>query len=363
MRGMHLDLGSVRLQDLTRAQIREAKALAFAQWLGCFGQTRDRELANEWFCERYPRSYGAGLAKKELELQRVDDPVQRRKALVPIGSTTDPNFAGNLVGVDALLGAFIELVHAQSLLGRIPGARQMPFNAKVPIETSGAIYQWVAEGAPKPMSAMNFGAGTVLTPTKSAACLVFTQEFIRGISEQTADSLRRTLSAGLVAFSDGWLLSTNVASPAAPGGLLAGVTPVTSTGNLAADLTALITAFFAARPHAAAATFIASPAKAHAMAGITTGVSSSGVPLPVLVSPAAGSNIVLLDGDALVYAGGTVTIDIAREASVQMNDAPIVPDATTTFRSLWQENLVGFLVESTASWAIAPGAIQYLASA
>jgi len=362
---MSFELDAARLPDVaTRQRLRDVKSLEFVKWAAGFGEAHgDRSRANESFIHRYPRSIGTPYAKQEIELLRANDVELLRKAAVPVGTTTDPNYAGNLVsggGIDALLAAFTELVAAQSLLGRIVGARKIPFNARAPFETAGATYSWVAEGAPKPVSTMGFGAGVVLKPTKSASLLVFTQELIRGINDQTADGLRRTLVGGLVAFSDGWLLSTNAATALNPAGILAGVTGITNSGNLATDLATLVAQFFAARPWAAAATFIASPANAHAMAATATGFNSSGVPLPVLVSPAAGGNIILVDGDALVYADAGITFDIATEGTVQMNDAPGTPDATTVFTSLWQQNLVGFKVERMANWAIAPGAVQYL---
>jgi hypothetical protein len=351
------------LRDVTKAQLQDVKSLDFCRWLACYGEARSRELAHEWYLARYPRSYAAAIAKKELEGLRNNDVELMAKAAVPIGTTTDPNFAGNLVGLDGLLAAFTERVAAQSLLGRLEaaGARKIPFNAKAPFETTGAVYQWVAEAAPTPVSAMAFGAGATLKPLKSASLLVFTLEFIRGISDATADSLRRTLSAGLIAFSDAWLLSTNAASAAAPAGLLAGVTPVASTGNLQADMLALNAAFFSARPWASAPVTIASPANAMAIVGASSGGGNATTAvMPLLVTPAAGPNIVLLDAEALVYADGGITIDISTQGTLQMNDAPGVPDATTVFTSLWEQNLVGFKVARVANWAIAPGAVQYL---
>jgi hypothetical protein len=47
-----------------------------------------------------------------------------------------------------------------------------------------------------------------------------------------------------------------------------------------------------------------------------------------------------------------------------MNDAPAAPDATTVFRSLWQDNLVGLRAERMINWQRArTAAVYYLTDA
>ena len=48
---------------------------------------------------------------------------------------------------------------------------------------------------------------------------------------------------------------------------------------------------------------------------------------------------------------GDVSIDVSREASLQMDSAPMSPaDATTVLTSLWQNNLVGLRAERFINW-------------
>jgi hypothetical protein len=55
---------------------------------------------------------------------------------------------------------------------------------------------------------------------------------------------------------------------------------------------------------------------------------------------------------------------VSREATLQMNDAPAAPDATTVFRSLWQDNLVGLRAERMINWQRArTAAVYYLTDA
>ncbi len=71
-------------------------------------------------------------------------------------------------------------------------------------------------------------------------------------------ALRDTLSAALVAFQDKAFLdptSTAVVG-VKPASVTAGLTPITSTGNLPVDVQALLEAFFAARPGASGETVL-----------------------------------------------------------------------------------------------------------
>jgi hypothetical protein len=75
-----------------------------------------------------------------------------------------------------------------------------------------------------------------------------------------------------------------------------------------------------------------------------------------------GTTVAMVQPDAILYADdGGVTIDVSREASVQMDSAPDNPAlATTVLTSLWQNNLVGLRAERFINWKKArPGCVQY----
>jgi hypothetical protein len=79
-------------------------------------------------------------------------------------------------------------------------------------------------------------------------------------------------------------------------------------------------------------------------------------------SQAMGTTVAMIQPDAVLYADdGGVTIDVSREASVQMDSAPDNPAlATTVLTSLWQNNLVGLRAERFINWKKArAGAVQY----
>ena len=88
--------------------------------------------------------------------------------------------------------------------------------------------------------------------------------------------------------------------------------------------------------------------------------------LTVVTSGAAGTNVIGLIPPLILYGDdGGVTVDVSREASLQMSDTPMDPaDATTVFVSLWQNNLVGLRAEWFVSWLKAhPHAVKYVNNA
>jgi hypothetical protein len=84
--------------------------------------------------------------------------------------------------------------------------------------------------------------------------------------------------------------------------------------------------------------------------------------ITVVTSQSAGNNVVLVSPRCILYADdGGVTIDVSREASVQMDSAPDNPAlATTVLTSLWQNNLVGLRAERFINWKKArTGCVAY----
>ena len=77
--------------------------------------------------------------------------------------------------------------------------------------------------------------------------------------------------------------------------------------------------------------------------------------LPVIVSDYVDGIVVLANAsDIYVADDGGITVDMSREASLEMSDAPS-QDATdgtgASLVSLWQTNSVGLRAERTINWA------------
>ena len=73
------------------------------------------------------------------------------KAAVEAGTTTDPAWAGFLVEYRMLADEFIELLRPETIIGRIPGLRRVPFNIRMATQTGGGTYQWVGQAKAKPV--------------------------------------------------------------------------------------------------------------------------------------------------------------------------------------------------------------------
>ena len=76
--------------------------------------------------------------------------------------------------------------------------------------------------------------------------------------------------------------------------------------------------------------------------------------------------MVALCAPYILYADdGGVSIDLSREASVQMDSSPDNPStATTVLVSLWQNNLIGLRAERFVTWKKArPDAVTFMTGA
>jgi HK97 family phage major capsid protein/HK97 family phage prohead protease len=300
------------------------------------------------------------------------------KAAVVAGTTTDATWAGPLAPFKPMQDEFIEYLRPATLLGRIPNLRSVPFLVSVPSQTGGAIAQWVGENAPKPVGALQFGTIT-LGLTKCAIIVVITDELARN-STPSAEGVIRTDLVNAIAY----LVDTEFTLPArapvpnvAPGSITNGVTPITSAGtspsNGRTDIAALIAGLVNAGLSAGQAVLLMSETNAAALsvalnplgqplfpALTVTGGSALGV--QVITSQSVGSNVILLHAPSILLADdGGVSIDVSREASLQMDSAPMSPpDATVVFKSLWQSNCVGLRAERAINWKKArAGCVQY----
>lgn len=348
----------IRLGDLTRAQLqlelKEQRSRAYVRWLSCLADVSVPDGASRLYLERYPDSWGAGDVKKSLATLEC-------KAAVPPGSTTGADWGAPLLGISALASGFAAVARGASLLGRLPGLQDIPFRTKVPTETQSASYAWVGEYSTKPVSKLGFSSGVTLDMLKSVGIIVLTSEFVKLSAAGTELALRNTLVRGLVAFQDkSFLDPTSTAVPGQrPASITAGLTPVTNTGVLATDVQSLLNAFFTARPGAQDVSLIANAQKSAAIRALNSG---GGVGLPIVPTEAAGANVIVVDGSGIFVADGGVQIDVSREASLQMNDAPDNPPTAATVPSnLWQLNLIGYRVERTLNWYAVPTSVAYLA--
>ena len=349
-----------RLSTLTEQQFRQTAVADCMRLLSCHAATRGAPIsAARLFLERYPRAVHAAVIRKSL-----DD--LTTKAAVAAGSTTDATWAGALVMPAAFVDPLTLLVQQKSLLGRIVGLREVPFNTPVPLQTTGASFGWVGERQVKPISKFGFD-DVVLPPGKVQGTVTLTAELVKLAQPSSVGVMRDQLVAGSAEFLDRQLLDPAVTEIATirPASLTADVVATPSTGDLQADIASLLSALYASRPSAARPTLVMHPTQAGVLAasGLHPDLTVSGgtaFGVPVVTSTGADLHIVALDASAIAYAGGDVLPSVTTEASLDMNDAPGAPTAATVQTSLWQLNLVAIRVERPAWWAKVPGSVQLL---
>jgi hypothetical protein len=347
-----MDTEIPRLGDRTQALQQKMLALDYMTWLGCLTEAKMPASASRVFLERYPRSVGAMFVRKSLET----------KAAVAPGTSTDATWASPLAQPKELEQAFVALARSASLLGRIPGLRHVPFGTKIPIEDVGANFYWVAEGANKPVSKMSFSNTITLPPLKGSGVIVLSRELVELAAAGFPGALMDTLIAGLTSFVDKSFLDPASVAVAGqrPASVTAGTSPITSTGNYTTDVSSLLTAFFTGRPGAQEPVIVANAGHAAQIRSMNGG---GGVGLPVVVSDAALTNTVVIDGSGIFLADNGAEIDQSEHASLEMNDAPTSPaTASTVVVSLWQLNLRGLRVERFVNWQAVTGAVKYLSA-
>jgi HK97 family phage major capsid protein len=299
------------------------------------------------------------------------------KAAIAAGNTTDAAWAGPLVNQN-IANEFLELLRPATILGKIPNLREVPLNTKVPSQTAGGTYGWVGEAKPKPVTKLAFSTES-LGVAKAAGIIVLTEELVRLSNPKAEDICRKDMIAGIAQFLDQQFIDPAVAAVAGvnPASITNGAPTAAATGSPLADILGLINHFATNNISVDGLVFILNAANALALSfrtysdgtpqfpGITvSGGSYKG--MTFIASNAAGTNVIGLQPQLILFADdGGVTIDASREASLQMDSAPMSPaDATTVYVSLWQTNCVGLRAERFVNWKrVGTNSVKYLTAA
>jgi HK97 family phage major capsid protein/HK97 family phage prohead protease len=333
-----------------RARVNLEPGTAFVRYAMCKAASGGDSLAAIQYASRWRDT----TPEVELLLKAATGPA----------ATGSAAWAGALVPTVTHLGSeFIDLLRPATVIGRIPGLRRVPFDVQVPKLTGGGTYRWVGEGAAKPVTQLVFST-VALAHYKIAGILTFTLELARSSDPSAEQTFRDAMVAGIAQFMDAQFLDPTVAlvTGVNPASITNGVTGIPATANPLTDITALLNSFIAVNIPISGVVLIMSESNAFILSAQRNAMGEPTFPevsvgggtingIPVITSQAAGTNIIAVVPRYVLYADdGGVSIDVSREASVQMNDAPGVPDATTVFRSLWQDNLVGLRAERFLAW-------------
>jgi HK97 family phage major capsid protein len=310
------------------------------------------------------------------------------KAAVTGGATTDSTWAGPLVTYQNLQQEFIELLRPKTIIGRIPGIRQVPFNIKVPRETGETTAYWVGQGSPKPVS--KGALDTVTLDFNKVAGLTFmTKELLRFSSPSAEAMMINSLTKAIIKLTDNDFLdpSKSVVTGVSPASITNGATSITATGTTAdafrADFADLLAAFTASNYSLDDMVIVMSQSQALRLGLLVTSLGAPAFPninkdggfvygVPVITSenvaanggsPADGRIIVALAASSILMADdGGVEVNVSTEASIQTDDAPDSPQtASTTLVSMFQTNQVAILCERFITWTKArSGAAVYI---
>ena len=397
-----------RLTDLQaerEAEEAEAKAAEAATAKAVEGDTEEK--AAQTRAGQQPRvevareEKGVGFAKfarilvtskmnhvNPVDVAKTQYPDDRRiqnvaKAAVAAATTSNATWAGALVGDEsAVFADFVEFLRPQTILGRfgtngVPALRTVPFRVPLIGQTSGGDGYWVGEGKAKPLTKFDF-TRTTLEPLKVANIAVMSEEVLMYSSPAADVLIRDQLAQALAARLDiDFIDPAKAAVPGiSPASITNGLSPINASGtgtadDVRADLRSLYQNFIAANNTPSSAVLIMNGTTALALSLMTnalgqpefptvgmSGGTLNGVPVIVseyIPSDSTGSIVIMANaGDIYLGDEGGVMVDMSREASLEMDDAPTHDSDTptgTNLVSLWQTNSVAMRAERFINWS------------
>lgn len=359
--------------------------IAFARYAIALGRAKGNimhaaEIAKQWK-DTTPE---VGLFIEQIVKHGSVDALM--KTAVAAGTTSDSTWAGPLVYAQNMVSEFIEFLRPQTIIGRMPGLRRVPFNIRIPRQTAGTSGTFVGEGLPTPVRKASFDALT-LTWAKASTIAVLTQELVM-MSNPSAEALvRNDLAAGIAAYLDRRFIDPSYAGVAnvSPASISNGVASRQASGAtlaaIDADVAYLLQQAANAELSLSSAMWLMSPSLAIQLGTIRTTYGDLAFPklgveggefkgLPAITSNSIVSNgspgeqqlFLVVQNEVLLADDGQMLLDMSTEASVQMDDAPSA--GAQSLVSLWQNGMVGLKCDRWINWAKRrSAAVQYIEAA
>jgi HK97 family phage major capsid protein/HK97 family phage prohead protease len=304
------------------------------------------------------------------------------KTAVAAGTTSDTTWAGPLVYAQNMVSEFIEYLRPATIIGRLPGLRRVPFNIRIPRQTSGISGAFVGEGAPTPVQKPGFDSIS-LTWARASTIVVLTKELVE-MSNPSAEALvRQDLVDGISAFLDKRFIDPSYPGVAnvSPASISNGVTSRQASGATLAAVDAdvgYVKTQFANAEIGMSSIWVMTPATAITLSLMRTAQGYPAFPdinekggtwygLPVITSNNVVANgspgeqqVFLVDQrEVLLADDGQMMIDMSTEASLQMDSAPSA--GAQSLVSLWQNGQVGIKLDRWINWAKRrSAAVQYI---
>lgn len=365
------------------AQVRAARTVPPGTGFTRFVLALCRTKGNPWAAVEVAK------ANEQWRAETPDVELALRSA-VASGTTTDSAWAGPLVPYQNLTSEFIEYLRPMTIIGRIPGLRNVPFKVKIPRQTGASTVGWVGEGQVRPLSALAFDSITLDIATLSGI-VTLTDQLIRYSTPAAEALVQSDLAKGIVQFMDQEFVDpTNAATGVSPASITNGVTPIFASGtdadSMRKDIGLLIENFLVSNLQLDSACWVMSQVTAARINLIRNALGQKEYPeinanggnfegFPVITSqsvlavggsPTDGWPIVLMNaGDILIADEGQIRIDASSEASLQMDNSPdSPPTASTTFVSMFQSGMMAIKADRDINWAKRRSTcVQYISNA
>lgn len=276
-----------------------------------------------------------------------------------IGTTTDANFASALVDTANLTGEFVELLRPKTILGKLSGFREVPFNVKIPVQNAGSTVNWVGEAAPKPTTDLGFSSVT-LTHSKIAGIVLLSDELLRFSNPKADGLIMNDLQREIAQFTDEQFVDpAKVEAVDSPASIINGIAPIPSSGTSAAqveaDLMLAITQLVTAGESLDGAYWLMSETRAAQYSilrdalgnpyfnGMGLGLESKSIlGIPVVTSESVGNKVILVKPSNILLADdGEVDFAISQEATITNGEQTV---------NLFQNNLSAIRAERYIRW-------------
>jgi len=299
--------------------------------------------------------------------------MMHNKAAVLPGDSVTTGWAAELVQINQMNEAFIELLRPMSVVARFPG-RQMTFDGygsiKIPRQTAGTSGGFLAENAAIPVGALAFDSIT-LDPKKMGTIVACSNELLARSTPSAMALVRDDILQGIATAIDTKFVSADAAvAGVSPAGIQTfDTSPTASTGTdlnaITADLKAAINALMVINMPMAAPVWLLNPVTANALRFIRDGLGMYAfqdqmnkgylMGYPFLVSTTVPSDIVMLsDASQIILASALAPqIMISQDTSIMMDSAPTadIGGAATPVQSMFQTDSTAIRGLVSLDWA------------
>lgn len=259
--------------------------------------------------------------------------------------------------VQTLLSAFLASIAPRSLFEAIAGyGLELIGHVRAVTVASGFTGDTTAEGFPKAVRRPMF-ASTVPDPRKITALVVLSDELAR--LDGAEGVFRRELESAVLRATNAAVVALALDAAGSPSPLVAPV-GTDALANLRALVAAVPVAtegiVVAAQPGLVADLAL----RTEAAEGFTLRGGEFRRGLSIIAVDDLAEPMVAIAASQIAFIDQGLRFDAVRQATIEISDAPTMPDAATAATSLWQAGLIGLRLERSFELNIPPTAVCVL---